>query len=168
MKKIIFLDIDGVLNSNRYFESEEYIAASGNLSDAQVMLIKHELHLDPEAIKLINELVDTSGAEVVISSTWKIKYDVDELNKMLGDRGATFKAVGRTPQVQHRFSEHVPRGKEIQAYLDSLTEKPDTFVIIDDRDDMNQLFKYLVKTGWQNGFMRHHLDKALKILNGDM
>jgi histidinol phosphatase-like enzyme len=165
--KIIFLDIDGVLNSNKWFNSDEYRQESGTASDAMIMLVNHQWHLDPKAIQLINRLVDTTGAEVVISSTWKIKYDVDQLNEMLTERGATFKAVGRTPHVQGRMSEHVPRGREIQAYLNSLSEQPETFVILDDRDDMNQLFKYLIKTGYEDGFTTMHLARAIKMLNGD-
>ena len=166
-KKLIFLDIDGVCNSNKYFSSPGYVEESGGKSDALIMLVNHYLHLDPAALKLVNQLVDESGAEVVVSSTWKSKYSEEEFNKMFADRGATFKVVGRTPHVQGRFSEHVQRGREIQAYLDSLTEKPESFVILDDRDDMAQLFKYLVKTNYEDGLTRHHVNKALRILNGD-
>lgn len=168
MKKIIFLDIDGCLNSNEYFSSSAYLEESGGKSDALIVLVNHYLHLDPAALKLVNELVDQSGAEVVISSTWKSKYSEEEFNKMFTDRGATFKVVGRTPHIDsNRSSKKITRGREIQTYLDSLDVKPDAFVIIDDRDDMNQFFKFLVKTSFQDGFQRIHLERALKILNGE-
>ena len=167
--KIIFLDIDGVCNSNNYFSSPEYLKESGGSSDALVMLVNHHWHLDPKAIALVNQLVDKSGAEVVISSTWKSKYSEEEFNKMFSERGATFKVVGRTPHLYGRkFSEDVPRGREIKAYLDALSEQPESFVILDDRDDMNQLFKFLVKTNYTNGLAQYHVDRALKILNGEV
>lgn len=167
MKRIIFLDIDGVCNSNKYFSSPSYAKESGGKSDALIMLVDHHLHLDPAALRLISQLVDESGAEVVVSSTWKCKYSIEEFNKMFADRGATFEVVGRTPHVQGRFSEHIPRGREIKAYLDALPEQPESFVILDDRDDMNQLFKFLVKTNYEDGFTQNHFDKALKILTGE-
>lgn len=169
MRKFIFLDIDGVCNSNKYFSSPAYAEESSGKSDALIMLVNHYLHLDPAALKLVNQLVDKSGAEVVVSSTWKSKYSEEEFNKMFADRGATFKVVGRTPHVYGRkFSEDVPRGLEIQAYLDGLSEKPEAFVILDDRSDMKHLVKYLIQTKYEDGLTRLHVDKALRILNGDM
>lgn len=167
MKKIIFLDIDGVCNSSKYFDSELSLQQAAGKSDAQIMLVSHDLHLDPAALQLINELVDQTGAEVVVSSTWKSTYTIDAFNKLFTARGATFKVVGRTPTIHGSFQKHVPRGREIKAYLDDLEVQPDAFVILDDRDDMNQLFKYLVKTNVIDGFTRIHLARAIQILNGD-
>ena len=52
-KKILFLDIDGVVNSDNWYNKTR--GRSGDF--------------DPEAIALLNQLKDI-GAEVVISSSW--------------------------------------------------------------------------------------------------
>ncbi len=165
--KIIFLDIDGVLNSTVYVNSEPYRIETAGMSDAQVMLIAHHTHLDPLAIQILNDLVERSGAEVVLSSTWRVKYSVDEMNQMLKDRGATFTISASTPVLFGKLSARIPRGKEIAHYLKMLEKQPESFVIIDDHDDMLHLKTNLVKTNMKFGLTKEDVEAALKILNGD-
>lgn len=164
--KYIFLDFDGVLNSDKYFSSFKYKKEAEGLKDEEVMLIAHWLHLDPEALEFMNQLVDQSKATVVVSSTWRVKYSIDELNEMLASRGATFKISDKTPRLlPKKMSMHVYRGEEIQAYLDALKEPAEGFVIIDDVSDMLHLRKHLVHTDFQKGFRHNHIKWALRILD---
>ena len=55
--KVIFLDIDGVLNSQMLIEKNE------------------NEKIDINAVKLLKSLVDQSGALVVMSSGWKLWFD---------------------------------------------------------------------------------------------
>src|SRR5271157_4408581 len=141
MSKLIFLDIDGVLNSAAYGASDYYLNATKDMSDAEVMLIAHHLHIDPFAVELLNKLVERSGAEVILSSTWRGKYPPDAMTEMLHGRGARFKIAANTPALfGKKFgSPRIPRGKEIAAYLRNLPEQPEAFVILDDHDDMIHL-----------------------------
>jgi len=164
MAKLIFLDIDGVLNSDVYTESELYKQATAGMSDAKIMLVAHHLHLDPDALNLLNDLVARSGAEVVLSSTWRIKYSPEEVTEMLKGRGGNFVVTASTPNLQRRMSEYFTRGQEIAAYLNSLKERPEAFVILDDRDDMEKLKNNLVLTNPKYGITISDVDKALKIL----
>ena len=166
--KIIFLDIDGVLNSDAYCASDLYKEATAGMSDAEVMLIAHHLHLDPDAIKLMNDLVDRSGAEVVLSSTWRTKYSPNEMTDMLKGRGATFKITDSTPVLFGKLSERIPRGKEIGEYLKKLSAQPESFVILDDYEDMLKLKTNLVRTDSRYGLTIANVNKALKILNGEI
>ena len=52
--KVIFLDVDGVLNSQQLFEKSE---------DAQLISV------DEENIKNLKKIVDATGAKIVLSST---------------------------------------------------------------------------------------------------
>lgn len=165
--KIIFLDIDGVFNSSEYDRSERYLLETAGMSDAQIMLIAHHTHLDPEAIKVFNELVEKSGAEVVLSSTWRARYSVDEMNEMLKERGATFKISAATPVLFGKLSGRIPRGKEIAHYLKMLEKQPESFVILDDHNDMLHLKPNLVQTNVKYGITKQDVEEALKILNGD-
>lgn len=164
--KIIFLDIDGVLNSDAYIVTDAYfneclaIGVEDPL-DYEVVIKAHHLHLDPKAIHLLNQLVADSGAQVVLSSTWRIRYSLDEMNAMLKLRGATFELTDKTPQI--RFS-RVFRGEEIRDYLKALKEKPEAFVIIDDNDEFPKFQKQFVHTNEKVGLTQEHVDKALKIL----
>ena len=164
--KYIFLDFDGVLNSDKYFSSVKYKTETEGIDDAKIMLINHWMHLDHDAIALMNQLVEQSGAQVIISSTWRLHYSIDELNKMLTDRGATFKAVDRTPRGEtKKMSQRVLRENEIQEFLNSLSEPPESFVIIDDMLSMGHLNSNFIKTSFRNGFCKEHIISALRILN---
>lgn len=163
--KYIFLDIDGVLNSDDWDNSEEFKKESAGMPSALIIMVNHYLHLDPKAVKLINDLVDRSGAEVVLSSTWRIKYSPEEVTKMLQGRGATFTIKTCTPRVYGKFSERIPRGKEIAKYISDLQAAPESFVIIDDIDDMIHLKKHLVLTDVKTGITMADVEKCLKILN---
>lgn len=165
--KIIFLDIDGVLNSSDYGKSESYLMETLGMSDAEIMLIAHHTHLDPQGIQILNDLVKRSGAEVVLSSTWRAKYSPEEMTKMLKDRGAEFEIKTSTPMLFGKISSRIPRGKEIAHFLKMLEEQPEAFVILDDHDDMLHLKTNLVQTKFKTGLTKDDVEKALKILNGD-
>lgn len=165
--KIIFLDIDGVFNSSDYGHSEEYLIETAGMSDAEIMLIAHHTHLDRKAIAIFNELVKRSGAEVVLSSTWRGKYSPEEMTKMLKDRGAEFEIKEATPVLFGKINSRIPRGKEIAHYLKMLEKQPEAFVILDDHDDMLHLKSNLIQTSMKTGITQDDVEKALKILNGD-
>lgn len=165
--KIIFLDIDGVFNSSKYDKSDYYKQATAGMSDAEVMLTAHHLHLDPEAVAIFNDLVTRSGATVVLSSTWRTKYTAIEMTEMFKGRGGTFEVSDVTPVVYGKFSERIPRGKEIAKYLKDLPKQPESFVIIDDWEDMIHLKPFYVQTDYRVGLTQEDAERALKILNGD-
>ena len=54
--KVIFLDVDGVLNSNDWLENNR---------------VRKENSVNPEKVKLLAEIVQNTNAEVVLSSTWR-------------------------------------------------------------------------------------------------
>jgi len=165
--KYIFLDIDGVFNSSDYSRSIEYLTETAGMSDAQIMLIAHHTHLDPKAIKVFDDLVERSGATVILSSTWRWKYSVDEMNEMLKGRGAKFTIAAATPILFGKISSRIPRGKEIAEFIKVLPEVPESFVIIDDHDDMLHLKTNLVQTDPKHGITPDDVEKALKVLNGE-
>jgi hypothetical protein len=166
--KLIFLDFDGVLNSHKFLHSDYFNESIKGLIDAELYLLKYEYMLDPEAIKLVNDLVNRSGAYVVASTSHRLRYSLEELNKMLAGRGATFVFIGKTPKVlPEKFSATVDRGEEIQAFLDGLPEPPESFVILDDLNNMAHLSDHLVLTSDRSGIRDIHVEDALKILNGE-
>ena len=69
--KIIFLDIDGVLNSDIYYRKVD-------------RSVKDWTRFDPKAVELINKLIDEFSAKIVVSSTWRfgaVKQLTSELKK---------------------------------------------------------------------------------------
>lgn len=136
---IIFLDIDGVLNCQTFYESldkkERIDRISGQLCKMRV--------------SLLNDLCEDINAKVVISSTWRhsgLEYCVSALKAM----GATFDIIDITPSFK---SEFMVRGNEIYAWIINNKERIgcdrwefNTYAIIDDDSDMllwqqNNFFK---------------------------
>lgn len=64
MSKVLFLDIDGVLNSNFWNDSHRAEISDGTL-------------IDEEKIKLLAILVKETGAEIILHSGWRFWFDAE-------------------------------------------------------------------------------------------
>lgn len=148
--KIIFLDIDGVLNSRKY--DIQRGADGGNI--------------DVSRLELLRKLIFRTGAKVVIASTWREHWDP---TGVFTDRDgmileATFKSYDielfdKTPTLNDRAS-------EIRAWLEK-NQDVESFVIIDDNGlGWGEMAEYLVKTDYYigRGLEEHHIDEAAEIL----
>lgn len=151
--KVIFLDIDGVLNSAAFMKARAKNFNTVNKEERDRWLDM----LDQEAVKLLNQAVEATNAKIVISSTWRILHSVNKLTSFLKEKDFIGKIIDATP----RFSGK-PRGDEIQAWLDK--NQVDDFVIVDDDNDMGELSHKLVQTSWQNGIQQHHVDEIISML----
>jgi hypothetical protein len=161
--KYIFLDLDGVCNSSVFFR--EYLREQD--MDTEILVCSHPLLIDPKVVKLLNNLVEKSGAQVIFSSTWRDRFPPDHITRIFKDSGATFSITGRTPDLSEGGVK-VPRGNEVEAFLYSLPEAPESFVILDDKDDSDflQLKNNLVLTNTNCGLTFADAERALQILNG--
>lgn len=93
MRKVIFLDIDGVLNSNLGNEAYQKEISDGTL-------------LDKEKITLLAQLVHRTGAEIILHSGWRfwfssektpLRPESERLVNLLADEG--LKLSGMTPDL---------------------------------------------------------------------
>ena len=131
--KVIFLDIDGVLNSDEYFDK---------ISNLDIQGIEQEI--DIEKVKLLREAINETGAKVVLSSSWRYTRKGQQLKELLSNYEIY---VDSTPFIQNE------RGLEIKQWL-SENQCIEDFVILDDElfdsyDDV--LTKKLVKISNGNG-----------------
>jgi HAD domain in Swiss Army Knife RNA repair proteins len=137
-RRVIFLDIDGVLAPIRHWD---------RYGD-----------LDPACIQVLNEIVTRGGADVVVSSTWRYGKTVAELQAMLDAEGFTGRVLDKTPTG----APGADRGEEIAAWL---TEHPVSgYVILDDHVDMGQLRAHLVQTQPAQGLQPADATRALAML----
>jgi hypothetical protein len=177
-KKIIFLDIDGVLNFQSHYESKEFNEQVKKDMTDNLEAFKSEIN--PEAVERINRLCKETGAEVVLSSSWRRNMSIDGIQKIMNYCGATFKIIDRTPLIG------TARGFEIEEWLSnkgfshihwSIEEQRqvmdrsgiDNYVIIDDDNDMlyrqrNHFVHILPPPRHLHGFDEAHFNKALAIL----
>ena len=147
---IIFLDVDGVLNSrNKLIEiyNKTQKPHSGN-----------NFPFDEKCLENLKKLVEETNAKIVITSTWR-KYE-SNMNILI----TKFKTydldkhvIGYTPILDTK------REEEIIEYLNNLDNNIN-FVIIDDIRDMGKLNDKLVVTSPQTGFTEENMKIAIKIL----
>jgi hypothetical protein len=119
--KIIFLDIDGVLNSSQYRSQ----LGMGYFSEI----------IDRRKMPLLKHIVEETGAEVVLSSTWRKFWNPgekqsDPAGQYISD---LFREHGLWIYSKTPVLENAGRSEEIQAWLD---QHPyiDGYVILDDKD----------------------------------
>lgn len=128
-RKIVFLDIDGVLNSERFFVTAP--------------MAERESMIDKEAVKLLNQL---EGTEIVVTSSWG--EDGGETERRLKDAGLDLPIVGYTNKVHYKF-DWACRGNEIEKWVienigdamgtkygSEYKSKSFSYVIFDDDQDM--------------------------------
>lgn len=91
MKKYLFLDIDGVLNCTKIVQ--DWVDAGS--PEPRPDFHGDELEIMPEKIKLLKMIVEETGCEIILSSSWRvIKGQFERLNKNFEPFG--IKIVDRT------------------------------------------------------------------------
>ena len=151
--KIIFLDIDGVLNSIVF--DRERTNEQGNIDETRLPLIK--------------QILDETGALIVLASSWRKHWDkepslCDNLGVEINSIFAKYNIAiyDKTPQLQSN-----DRAEEIRLWL-SQNEMVKNFVILDDIAFGwgTDLQDHLVKTNCRigRGLERQHVQKAISIL----
>ncbi len=154
MIRVVFLDFDGVLK-------------------------KHSGPWWPEAIRHLDRIIDATGAQIVVSSTWRIGRTVNDLRLLLSAKGLNHWLFvnDKTPDLLDREGDTItnfrngekvtlyrarPRRHEIGAWL---IAHPDVtrYAIIDDDEDAGP--DHFVLTDSDVGLTRRHADTAIKILN---
>jgi hypothetical protein len=145
--KVIFLDIDGVINTGAYNKETKEIWM-GCPWDETID--------NPHAINLVQALIDRSDAKVVVSSSWRYGRDSEYFSNLFKKNGLICDIIDITPRLNG-----LARGHEIQAWLDANKNlEIEEFVIIDDDADMVHLKDYLVKCDSHSGFNILNLDEA--------
>jgi hypothetical protein len=147
--KIIFLDIDGVLNSmNGLF-------LRGGQS---------RMDLYTEHMQVLRWILDRTDARIVVSSTWRLGRSVEDLKQLFYNYGLQSRfIIDKTPYLSGE-----QRGVEIKQWLDENGEahEVESFVVIDDDDDMDVVRDNFVQTNHDYGLTYVEAHTVLGVLNG--
>jgi len=143
--KVIFLDHDGVicLSGNWGSRFKKQQKARKKLSqDVMSMPVDARFdNFDKKAIKVLNEILEKTGAEIVVSSDWKVWCSVEEMGDYYEKHGITKRPIDFTGNVLdltrvtwHRnWDLEGTRSTEIQDWLSNHPEVTH-WVAIDDLD----------------------------------
>jgi len=78
-RKIIFLDIDGVLATHLQFMMNR-TKFRKKYPEANTLRIPYPF--DEGCVKIFNEIIEETGADIVLTSDWKLHWDLDEIDKI--------------------------------------------------------------------------------------
>lgn len=172
MDKYLFLDIDGVLNTEQH--RAFLVASQQDLEDYYGELF------DPQAVIQLEHIVEETSPKIVISSSWK-EYGIDYLNEMWWFRKMPSHIISVTPTListnyvdtitgrEFTQPERYAKGLEINTWLHEHGASNLPYCIVDDEDCffINQA-DHLVKTDSKNGLTREIADRIIEILKGEM
>lgn len=130
--RVLFLDIDGVLNSTR-----SCIANRGYPHDFTPACRNM---FDEIAVKLVQGLCRHGDIKVVVSSAWRIGRTHEEIGRGLG-----LPTIGKTPSLP------ASRGHEIAHWLASHPEVERYAIVDDDPDMLTEQLPFFVQTDGHEG-----------------
>lgn len=152
IRPVIFLDFDGVLNTEQY---QAQLAIEGKLGkDAWGPLF------DPRSVANLRKILEATDAAIVISPSWRWLFRLGSLRMMWEVRELPGEIIDTIPCG----AQYISRGEDIECWLDR-NDRPD-YIIIDDLDDFfpSQHDRY-VETNPIVGITEADAIKAIEILN---
>lgn len=162
--KLIFLDIDGVLNSQAHYDfrgSEEGRLRRENLISKHRGIVDIELvMLDFDLVKKLFSFVVKNRCKLVISSTWREGHkpcDFEKLFRLCGAEVPENTVIGCTPILDHIDSQK--RGCEIEQWIQD-NKFSGNYVVLDDCDRCEFLsHQTLVRTKYSTGITDEDISK---------
>ena len=150
--KVIFLDIDGVLNNCKWADIYWH-AVRGLSSDMSKEDCEGLTDLtDPVATNILFDILEKTGAYIVLSSSWR-RWSIQEtLQEFATTRHILFRKlvpyiVGVTARYQ---GPRKLRGEEIQDFIDSVNNNTI------DKDKLNENYG---KQGWEVVYVKEESDR---------
>ena len=158
---VIFLDIDGVLNSECFFVMRARNMRGLRLMDVDDGIdksVQNRMYcIDPRNLDVLMELIEETKSKVVITSIWKFLKSFEGVCKELKSFGV--------PIIGQTSDNFFNRGYGIKKYLNN--NDVNNFVILDDINFIDYdrfLQPNFVKTNFRDGLTETEKVKALKIL----
>lgn len=168
---IIFLDFDGVLNTEKYYCE---LKSKGLPSDD-----KYGQLFDSEAVANLRKIIDATDARIVVSSSWRY-MGLNVLQRMWYDRDLPGRIVDITPL--HLLDDKLCdtdlnqvdvlslcRGNEIKWYFDEVLDANSNsrrFVIFDDlKEVLPELQDHFIRIDPVVGITEGDVERAIEFIN---
>jgi hypothetical protein len=190
---VIFQDIDGVLNSERFALDRERrrLAAKARGEEPAMRDLLFEHNIDTACVERLNRIIAATDAKLVISSTWRKLLALDEIHRILTLHGFEGEIIGATPDAfkdrgmlddaAKKFGGYIDsegysrpyvgarnrwaqRGHEIATWLRRNNPPCTAFIIIDDDCDMAHLVDRHIHTDTTDGLTDSDVERAIKLM----
>ena len=153
MRKFIFLDFDGVLNTEYY---QGLLQFQGKQWQDQ-----YGAFFDPRAVRQLKRVIDTTDADIVVESSWKY-LGLEAMQELWRVRNLPGRVIDITPSL----TDNASKGEEIAAWLSEYATPDTRYVIIDDEYVvLDSQIPYFILTNPYEGLTEEQADRAMLILN---
>lgn len=191
--KVIFLDHDGVIClstewGGRFKKQKKWGGRKLSMTNDEIPLDYRFDNFNKKAIGILNEILDITGAEIVVSSDWKRWANVEQMGEYYESQGINKKPIAFTPNLSecNNYDDTFPwirqwdleqtRALEIKQYLLNHPEVTN-WVAIDDLSmgksepwkDVWGLENFVLTPRASEGIKQSDIkDKVIKFLNGEV
>jgi Swiss Army Knife RNA repair-like protein len=159
--KVIFLDIDGVLNC--YNKGEKW-----RTREDRVPMIHDDL------VERLNRIIDATGSKLVLSSTWRQAKDWHETMTAAGIRDVFLGRTGDLSDKRWDWQKENPdksavefckRGKEIEDWLEINQYGVTKYCVLDDDSDILPHQKHFKTSIFEGGLTEEIADQVIAYMN---
>lgn len=152
MNKILFLDFDGVLNTEHYQGLLQY--QSSPWQD------EYGAFFDPKAVKQLKRIIDATDADIVVESSWKY-LGLDAMKELWKVRNLPGTIIDITPSLLGKN-----KGVEIASWLSKYAKQDIRYVIIDDEYViLDSQLPHFILTNPYEGITEEQANRAISMLN---
>jgi hypothetical protein len=153
--KVIFLDNDGVicLSSNwgsRHKKQKEWGKRKLSMTSWDIPVEYRFDNFDLKAVKILNQILETTNAEIVVSSDWRMHATLEELGEYYTSKGIIKKPIAVTDffkdiypkewsELRFRADLELERSMEIQHWLENHPQVTHWVAV----DDLNMSVEFL-------------------------
>ena len=152
MNKIIFLDFDGVLNTEHYQDLLQY--------QDKPWQDEYGAFFDPKAVKQLKRVIDATDADIVVESSWKY-LGLDAMKELWKVRNLPGTIIDITPSLLGKN-----KGVEIASWLSKYAKQDIRYVIIDDEYViLDSQLPHFILTNPYEGITEEQANRAISMLN---
>ena len=153
MRRIIFLDFDGVLNT-------EYYQGLLQFQDKQWQ-DQYGAFFDPRAVRQLKRVIDTTDADIVVESSWKY-LGLEAMQELWRVRDLPGRVIDITPSLTNNKN----KGEGIAAWLSEHVTPDTRYVIIDDEYVvLDAQIPFFIWTNPYEGLTEEQANRAISILH---
>lgn len=167
-RKIIFLDFDGVLNTEYYQGLLEY--------QGKPWQDEYGAFFDPKSVKQLKKIIDATDADIVVESSWKYLglYAMKELWDVRNLPGRVIDITPLSVSDEHLININLDyldtsilncKGIEIASWLAEQTEDIRYVIIYDEYVILNSQLPHSRLTNSYEGITEEQANQAISILN---
>jgi hypothetical protein len=179
--KVIFLDNDGVMClstewGGRFKKMKKWHLKNPGtkdlmVNDKSIPVIVRMDNFNVKAVKVLNQILEETDAEIVVSSDWKLHCTLEELKDLFIEYGISKSPIDVTPNLTHHMISEGYHRSEIEEFRIAeikkwLSEHPEVthWVAVDDLN-LSDLGNFVLTPKSSQGIKQCGIkEKILKLL----